>query len=170
MMQRRYVWAMDALYLACVAVAGAAIVIMTLIIPYGVFMRYVMNSAASWPEPLAVLMMILFTFVGGAACLRANVHIAVELFVGALPMAAARAVRGVVTALLIVLSIFMVYWGFLLVQATWHQVLAEFTFLRTGIAYLPVPVGGLITLLFIFERLWVGEPGQDSIIHREPRA
>jgi TRAP-type C4-dicarboxylate transport system permease small subunit len=169
-MLRRYVRAMDALYLACVAVAGAAIVVMTVVIPYGVFMRYVMNSAASWPEPLAILMMIVFTFVGGAACLRANVHIAVGLFVGALPVASARALRGVVTALLIVLSAFMVYWGFLLVQATWHQVLAEFTFLRTGIAYLPIPIGGLITSLFILERLVAGEPEPNSIIYREPRA
>lgn len=169
-MQRRYVWAMDALYLACVIVAGAAIVVMTLVIPYGVFMRYVMNSAASWPEPLAILMMIVFTFVGGAACLRANVHIAVELFVGALPDAPARVLRAVVSVLLIVLSAFMVYWGFLLVRTTWHQVLAEFTFLRTGIAYLPIPISGIITLLFIIERVWAGPPGESSIIHREPRA
>jgi TRAP-type C4-dicarboxylate transport system permease small subunit len=131
-------------------------------------MRYVLNSAASWPEPLAILMMILFTFVGGAACLRANVHIAVELFVGALPRPVERAARAVVTLLLILLSAFMVYWGLLLVQVTWHQVLAEFTFLRTGIAYLPIPIGGFITLLFIIERIWAGKPGIDSAMHREP--
>jgi len=33
----------------------------------GGFYRYVLNSAASWPEPLAVLLTIVLTFIGAAA-------------------------------------------------------------------------------------------------------
>ena len=58
--------------------------------------------------------------------------------------------------------------GLLLVQTTWHQVVAEFPFLSVGITYLPIPVGGAITLLFIVERLWIGRPPHTSFIHREP--
>ncbi len=73
--QARYRKAMDALYLACIVVSAAALLVITLIIPYGVFMRYVMNSARSWPEPLAVMLMVVFTFVGGAAVLpRRRTH------------------------------------------------------------------------------------------------
>jgi hypothetical protein len=54
------------------------------------------------------------------------------------------------------------------VQATWHQYLAEFTFLRVGITYLPIPIGGAITLLFIAELVWLGPPDENSIMHREP--
>ena len=68
---------MEWLYIACIVLAGAAMVLMTIFIPYGVFMRYVVNSAASWPEPASILMMIWFSFVGGAAAYRANAHIAV---------------------------------------------------------------------------------------------
>src|SRR5260221_5365101 len=75
-MRARYAQAMESLYLACVGISGLALVVITLIIPYGVFMRYVMNSAASWPEPLAVLLMVLFSFVGGAAVYRAHLHMA----------------------------------------------------------------------------------------------
>jgi len=49
---------------------GIALIVITLIIPYGVFMRYVMNSPSSWPEPFAVVMMVMFSFVGGAAVYR----------------------------------------------------------------------------------------------------
>ena len=35
---------MEWLYLACIVLSGAALVAITLIIPCGVFMRYVMNS------------------------------------------------------------------------------------------------------------------------------
>src|SRR2546429_7690602 len=76
-MRARYTQAMERLYLACVGISGLALVVITLVIPYGVFMRYAMNSAASWPEPLAVLLMVLFSFVGGAAVYRANLHMAV---------------------------------------------------------------------------------------------
>src|SRR5437660_10078723 len=76
-MRARYAHAMERLYLACVGISGLALIVITLIIPYGVFMRYAMNSAASWPEPLAVLLMVLFSFVGCAAVYRGNLHIAV---------------------------------------------------------------------------------------------
>jgi TRAP-type C4-dicarboxylate transport system permease small subunit len=45
--------AMDALYWLCVFVSGTALVLISAVIPWGVFTRYVLNSAASWPEPLA---------------------------------------------------------------------------------------------------------------------
>ena len=50
--------AMDLLYLACATIAGVALVLITLIIPWSVFTRYVLNSAASWPEPAAILLSI----------------------------------------------------------------------------------------------------------------
>ena len=57
-MKAQYIRAMDTLHRGCEILAGACLVIITLIIPYGVFCRYVLNSAASWPEPMAVLLMI----------------------------------------------------------------------------------------------------------------
>ena len=62
---------MDALYGLCVWVAGAALVLISAVIPWAVYTRYVLNRAASWPEPTAVLMMIVLTFIGAAACYRA---------------------------------------------------------------------------------------------------
>src|SRR5207237_1359369 len=47
---------MDALYGFCVVVAGGALVLISVVIPWGVFTRYVLNSAASWPEPMAILL------------------------------------------------------------------------------------------------------------------
>jgi TRAP-type C4-dicarboxylate transport system permease small subunit len=59
---------MDALYLVCVFVAGSALVLISAVIPWAVFTRYVLNSAASWPEPTAVLLTIVLTFIGAAPC------------------------------------------------------------------------------------------------------
>src|SRR5215471_16656122 len=66
--------AMDCLYYACVIVGCIAMVMISAVIPWAVFTRYVLNSAASWPEPLAVLLTIVLTFIGAAAGYRLNLH------------------------------------------------------------------------------------------------
>src|ERR1044071_6946667 len=76
-MKAQYIRAMDAIHRACLIVAGACLVIITLVIPYGVFTRYVLNSAASWPEPLATLLMIVMSFVSAIVCYREYLHIGV---------------------------------------------------------------------------------------------
>ena len=69
-MKAQYFRAMDAIHQACLFVAGSCLVIIVLIIPYGVFCRYVLNSAASWPEPVAILLMIILSFLSAVVCYR----------------------------------------------------------------------------------------------------
>ena len=151
---------MTRLYWFCIWVAGLSILVMTLIIPWSVYARYVLGTGSAWPEPLAVLLMIVFTFFGAAACYRANSHIAVALFRDMLPMAPRALLTVAVDLLLALLSLFMVIWGLLLVQTTWQQSIAEFPWLPVGASYLPLPLGSIVTILFIVEHLWCG-PAQD---------
>jgi TRAP-type C4-dicarboxylate transport system permease small subunit len=151
-----YARGMAVLYSACVWIAGVSIVGMTIAIPWGVYTRYVLNSASSWPEPLAVLLMVVFTFFGAAACYRANAHIAVALFRDLLPPAPRRVLGWLVDALMILLALFMVVWGMQLAGRTWDQSIAEFPWLPVGLTYLPLPLGSVVTILFIVEHLWCG--------------
>ena len=73
-----YVRAMDALQRVCMIIAGACLVVITIIIPWGVFTRYVLGYGSSWPEPMAVLMMIWFSFMAAAVCYREGLHIGVQ--------------------------------------------------------------------------------------------
>ena len=166
-MKAAYAAAMERLYLACIVVSATALVAITLVIPYGVFMRYVMNSASSWPEPFSVLAMVLFSFVGGAAAYRANVHIAVQMLTDAVPARARRALLLLADLAMVATALFMIVYGTQLVRATWNQTIAEFPTLSVGITYLPIPVGGLFTLLFIVERLWFGMPPPTSVMYRD---
>ena len=61
----------------------------------------------------------------------------------------------------------MVYYGALLVATTWPQSIAEFPGLSVGLTYLPIPIGGAITLLFIIERLWLGDPPPESFMYSD---
>ena len=119
----------------------------------GVFTRFVLNSASSWPEPLAVLLMIWLAFLSAVVCYREYLHIGV----------------GVIPALLTALRAWLsashrslhdghqcvhVLVGYQALQATWFQSIAEFPAVSVGVSYLPVPIGGLLVVLFVIERFW----------------
>lgn len=166
-MKRTYRAAMEWLYIACIALAGVVMVVMTVIIPYGVFMRYVVNSPASWPEPAGILLMVLFSFVGGAAAYRAKAHIAVTTLLKAMGDAHRKRTELVAEIGMALIALFMVKWGWQLVRLTWDNTIAEFPFLSTGVTYLPIPIAGVITLLFVIERVWCGEPPPTSFTFRD---
>ncbi len=157
---------MDYLYLLCVVIGCTALVLISAIIPWAVFTRYVLNSAASWPEPLAILLTIVLTFIGAAAAYRLNLHMNISYFADKLPPLPRRLLDLLVQLLMAVIALFMVVWGMRLVEVTWHNTIAEFPFLSVGITYLPIPVGGLCLLLFVIERIFLGAP-PDPIAHSD---
>jgi TRAP-type C4-dicarboxylate transport system permease small subunit len=150
--------AMDALYLACVIIAGTSLVLISAVIPWAVYTRYVINRAASWPEPTAVLLTIVLTFFGAAACYRFGLHMNVTLVVGMLPKAWRRMTDVTVELLMATMALFMAFKGMGLVEATWSNTIADFPALSVGVTYLPIPIGGAILFLFVVERLTIGPP------------
>jgi TRAP-type C4-dicarboxylate transport system permease small subunit len=161
-MQIRYRRAMDALYAVCVVVAGVALVLISLVIPWAVYTRYVLNSAASWPEPMAVLLTIVLTFFGAAACYRDGLHMKVTVVVDLLPPVWQRAVNVLRELLVAMMGLFMVVYGTRLVETTWQNTIAEFPALSVGVTYLPIPIGAAVLLLFVIERLLIGAPLSNS--------
>jgi TRAP-type C4-dicarboxylate transport system permease small subunit len=155
--------AMDLAYLVCVVIAGVALVAISAVIPWAVFTRYVLNSAASWPETTAVLLTIVVTFYGAAACYRLGIHMSVVVGVSLLPPNLRRIVDFVVEILMAVMAVFMIIYGFYLCQATWQNTIAEFPWLSVGIVYSPIPIGGIFTLLFIIEHVTIGRPATAGV-------
>lgn len=149
---------MDCLYLLCVVIGCTALVLISAIIPWAVFTRYVLNSAASWPEPMAVLLTIVLTFIGAAAGYRFNVHMNVSFFADKLPDRYRISLDVLVQLLMALIAAFMIIWGARLVETTWHNTIPDFPFLSVGITYLPIPLGGVSLLFFIIERLLLGVP------------
>jgi len=154
--------AMDALYWSGAVLSCGALVLISAIIPWAVYTRYILNSAASWPEPLAVLLTIAVTFVGAANCYRQRIHM--NMTVGTnLLSPKLRVGAALVSELLMgAVALFMLVWGMKLVLATWGNSVDEFPWLSVGITYLPIPVSGAMMLLFVIERLTIGPPPQDG--------
>jgi TRAP-type C4-dicarboxylate transport system permease small subunit len=161
-MAATYRRAMDLLYLVCVWIAGTALVLISAVIPWAVFTRYALNSASSWPERTAVLLTIVLTFIGTAACYRASLHMNVSFFVAMLPDPLRRAADVLVELLVGAMALFMVIYGEKLVEATWLNSIDEFPWLSVGLTYVPIPLGGFALLLFVVERIWICEPPHEA--------
>src|SRR5258708_27221513 len=125
--------AMDYLYFACVIVGIAALVLISAVIPWAVFTRYALNSAASWPEPTAVLLTIVLTFIGAAAGYRFHVHMNVSFFVDMLPDKLRNLIDLIVQLLMAAIPLFMTIWGTQLVEVTWHNTIPDFPALSLGV-------------------------------------
>lgn len=154
----------DMLYRVSIGIAGLSVLIMTLIIPWGIFARYVLGTGSSWPEPTAILLMVVFTFFGAAASYRAGAHMAVSMAVDRMPEATRRIVAVAVQILMAVVCIFMAVKGWKLCMTTWNQFLGEMPSVRVGVSYLPIPIGGVITLIFVLEKLFLGDQSHRRVV------
>jgi TRAP-type C4-dicarboxylate transport system permease small subunit len=156
--------ALDAVYLACIWVAGACIFLMSLFIPWGIFARYVLGTGSQWPEPISILLMVIFTFLGAAAAYRAGAHIAVAMLTERVSASVRGMLAFAVNLLMVAVSAFMVFYGIKLCMGTWGQSIPELPWLPVGLTYVPVPLGGFVTLLFVLEFLVFGDQSQRRVV------
>ena len=170
-MFEHYVRAMNVLHRLCMVIAGLCLLIITLIIPWGVYSRYVLGYGSQWPEPIAIILMILFTFSAGAVCYRENLHIAVMMVPDMTSGIARTLIAWFIELCMLGTSLFLLFFGWGLVRTTWNQVMAQMPVIPVGLTYLPIPLGGLIIALFVIERLWSGRffaPAEGEIPFQSP--
>jgi TRAP-type C4-dicarboxylate transport system permease small subunit len=160
----KFLRAVDGIYRVCIWIAGTAIVVMSLVIPWGVYARKFLGSGSSWPEPVAIVCMVIFTFFGAAATYRACGHIAVDLLTSRLSQGKQRFLSYVVDVLMILISLFMIVYGLSLCRVTWNQSVDALPMLSVGVTYLPLPLGSLVLLVFIVEHLLAGPQNGRPIV------
>jgi|GEM_PF-49004 TRAP-type C4-dicarboxylate transport system permease small subunit len=151
-------------------VAGIGLVVMTAIVAWQVFCRYVLNDSPSWTEPGAVILMSWFIFLGAAVGVRENNHMGFDVLLYVLPPAAKKWLRMVSDVVILLFGISMVWFGMSLVQLT----LAT-TMPALGISgawdYVPVVGGGVLIALFALERIvarTIGAPIDDALDQMAP--
>ena len=154
----------DRIYMACIWVAGLSVLAIALIIPWGVFARYALGTGSSWPEPTAILLMMVFTFIGAAASYRAGAHMAVAMVTDRLQPNLRKTMSIVSQLLMATICLFMTIWGTKLCLSTWNQFMSALPTLRVGITYMPIPIGGALTLIFVLEKLILGDQSQRRVV------
>ena len=70
---------MDALYALCVAVAGTALVLISAVIPWAVFTRYVLDDPASWTLEVCSITYVWIVFFASATIVHPRQHITFDM-------------------------------------------------------------------------------------------
>ena len=156
--------ALDAIYRLCIWASGAAIALMSVIVPWGVFARYVLGSGSAWPEPIAIMLMVIFSFLGGAAAYRAGAHIAVQMLTGSLPPGLQKAAALFSDLVMLAVCMFIVVWGTSLCIGTWGQSLDTLPWMPVGLTYAALPLGSLFTAFFVLERMAFGSMARRPLV------
>lgn len=163
-MRKNILETLDGVYLACIWSAGIAIFFMSIIIPMGVFARYVLGFGAQWPEPVAIMLMVVFTFLGAAASYRAGAHIAVAMLTDRLAAGLRKQCVVLVDLFMAAICLFGVVYGTKLCLGTMGQTLAELPWLPVGITYAPLPLGAFLTLIFVVEKMVFGSQHERAVV------
>ena len=136
-----------ALYLA-----GVGLVVMTIIVGWQVFCRYVLNNSPSWTEPGAVMLMSWFIFLGAAVGVRENNHMGFDVLLYVVPTSGKKWLRMISDVVIFAFGVGMVWYGASLVRLTWNTTLPALG-ISGGWDYLPLVIGGALITLFALERI-----------------
>ncbi|MCU0888014.1 MAG: TRAP transporter small permease [Rubritepida sp.] len=148
-----------ALARAALLVAGAALVVMTGVVAWAVFGRFVLNDTPAWAEQVAMLLLGWVILGAAAAGVRESVHMGFEPLRDALPGPLARACHAVSDLVVAGFGAGMAWFGAELAIGVWDDTLPT-TGLPGGVKYLPIAAGGVLILVFGLERLVLRARGQ----------
>lgn len=135
-----------------VNLAAVCLVAMTLLVAWQVFARFVLNQSPAWAEPVVILLMSWFIFLGAAVGTREGFHLSFEVLAHALPPGGRRLLDAVSDLVVGGFGLAMLWYGTQLAMGTWSATMPALG-LPNGVGYLPLATGGAIIALFSLERL-----------------
>ena len=98
--------------------------VMSVVVFYQVFTRYVLNDSAGWTEEIARYLLVAVTFLGGAMAVRRNTHIQVDFLYRFLPPVAGRVLATFVDLVRAVFFGYAVWLTWLLIERIGTQRMA----------------------------------------------
>jgi len=146
---------------ALLYVGAAGLTLMTAIIGWQVFGRFVLNSSPSWSEQASLTLMIWYISFAAAAGVREGFHIRIVALENAAPESVRAAMRIASNLAVGACGVAMAIWGGELVARTWSHEIPTLGLPR-GVAYLGLPISGGLMALFAFERILEIFAGADA--------
>lgn len=137
-----------------VKLGALGLIMMTVVIGWQVFGRYVLASSPSWSEQTALLLMIWYVFLASAAGVWERFHIRIELLEQKFSAEWRRRLRIVIHALICVFGIIFLVAGAMLAWDVRVHVIPSLGISR-GWAYVVIPFAGLLMSLFSLGRIYV---------------
>ena len=132
------------------------LVIMTAIIGWQVFGRFVLARSPSWTEQASLLLMIWYVMFATAAGVHEGFHIRIALLEDRLGERG-RLLRRIIAAIVALMGLVFAVYGTQLCWGVRDNVIPSLGLSR-ALAYIPMPVSGALMVLFALRRLWSGHP------------
>lgn len=121
--------------------------LMTLVVGWQVFTRYVMSSPSPWTTQVALILMIWVGFMGIAVGFRENSHIAIEILMNRMPEVVQRWAQRVVYALSCLFGLYLVVQGWAFTRDAMDATLPG-TGLPRAVLYAVVPIAGAMIVIY----------------------
>lgn len=147
------------LSLSALYLSATGLVLMTAIIGWQVFARYVLNSAPSWTEQAALYLMLWFILFAAAAGVREGFHIRISLAHDLVDGAPRRLLVLTCHTIVGLFGLTMAAGGIELISATWSHTIPTLGLPR-GSAYIPIACAGALILFFSIEHIAAEFSGQ----------
>ena len=145
---------MDRLASACVKIGALGLMLMTLIVGWQVFGRFILQSSPSWSEQAALVLMIWYVFLAAGAGVWERFHIRIEILEQRLAAGSRKRLRIAIHALIAAMGLILLVFGVQLVWLVSEHVIPSLGISR-AFAYLPIPATGALITLFSLGRIRV---------------
>lgn len=132
-------------------IAGTGMVIMTVIIGWQVFARYVLNNTPSWSEPISLHLMLWFILFGAAVGVRESVHLGLDIVRYMMPEWVQKIMDLMSLGFIVLFGIAMTWYSILLAAGTWRAPIPVLGW-PGGVDFFPMIAGGVLISLFSLER------------------
>lgn len=140
------------LSMVALLLAAAGLVLMTIIIGWSVFGRYVLNDTPTWAEAGALFLMSWFIILGAAVGVRESDHLGFEIGLHYSPPLLRTLLVATTLVIVGLFGLAMSVYGYQLAAKTWGEKLPLIG-ISKGWDFVPMIVGGLLIALFSVERL-----------------
>jgi TRAP-type C4-dicarboxylate transport system permease small subunit len=131
---------------------------LTVVVMANVVARYVFNISLAWVNEMGEFVLLWLTFLGGARAIQLGAHLAITELVDAAGPGLRRMLGWIAELTAAAVLLAFLVWGAALSAQMMNQTLSV-TYIPMGLAYVSMPVGSVLGLLFILRRLILGPEG-----------
>ena len=148
-----------------IVISAAGLVLMTLIIGWQVFARYVLNASPAWSESSALLLMLYYIMLAAAVGVYENFHLGLKILIDSVPANIKRRLDIFIHLLIIIFGIAMLTNGIELAKFTADHIIPTIGISR-AVAYWPFSAAGLFISIFALEKILVAMSSNN--LHQRP--
>jgi TRAP-type C4-dicarboxylate transport system permease small subunit len=137
------------------AMTAVVMIILSALICWQVFSRYVLNASPFWIEEISVISLMWIGLLGAAGCVWTESHMSLELVVRRFPEAVRVWLKALTDMAIAGFALFLCDRGIFLVQSTMSGTLSSLP-LAVGYTYLVLPIAGGLMVMFAAIRAVTG--------------